>query len=367
MLKGGSAMHILTAGNALSQNQYLNNANYYLLLQNDCNLVLYNSSTFMNNQSIWSTSSSMQGNNFCTFQVNTTGILSIYNTSTSSGLSQCYNIIVNSCDLWDAQGQTGSGSSFFIMLTSDGSLDVYEFQNDSSLVLSLPANGPYPNNEVTPGQIGSSPPSNNSSPTALSSLSVYGPYWDSMTQEHPFNVSYMPSGYYLPEGSLSNGPYSLTMEDNCTLKIISPNTSTDLSTPGNSHCVLTLQQNGTLQLQTNDTHEFVSDVNPASRDVDGDVDWILYLDQTGFLHVRELGNATNELWNNTGAGAVKNSNNNRSLIGILVGVIGGVLLIVIISVIWLYYAHASKQRLKWSHSTNIWFLAKWINNLDCES
>ncbi|KAH8948844.1 hypothetical protein BDL97_11G116300, partial [Sphagnum fallax] len=111
MLKGGSAMHILTAGNALSQNQYLNNANYYLLLQNDCNLVLYNSSTFMNNQSIWSTSSSMQGNNFCTFQVNTTGILSIYNTSTSSG----------------------SGSSFFIMLTSDGSLDVYEFQNDSSL------------------------------------------------------------------------------------------------------------------------------------------------------------------------------------------------------------------------------------------
>ncbi|KAH8948845.1 hypothetical protein BDL97_11G116400 [Sphagnum fallax] len=148
----------------------------------------------------------------------------------------------------------------------------------------------------------------------------------------------MPSGYYLPEGSLSNGPYSLTMEDNCTLKIISPNTSTDLSTPGNSHCVLTLQQNGTLQLQTNDTHEFVSDVNPHSINGDGDIDWILYLDETGFLHVRDLLNATHDLWNNV---PVKNSKNNRSLIGILVGVLGGVLLIVIISVIWLYYAHAS--------------------------
>jgi hypothetical protein len=379
MLKGGSTINILMAGNALSQNQYLNNANYYLLLQNDCNLVLYNSSTFMNNQSIWSTDSSNQGNNSCTLQVDTGGFLSIYNASTSSGLLQCYNQTADSaCVPWSGQNYaTGFGDPFFVMLTRDGTLDVYDFSNDvPKVVFSIYTNGSanngtglYGNDVATPGQgqILSSPP--NSSATPPSSLSVYGLYWDFVTRGHPFNVSYMPRGYYLSEGSLSNGPYYLTMEDNCTLKIITANGSIiwHFSTPGNSHCVLTLQQNGTLQLQTNDTHEFVSDVNPASRDVDGDVDWILYLDQTGFLHVRELGNATNELWNNTGAGAVKNSNNNRSLIGILVGVIGGVLLIVIISVIWLYYAHASKQRLKWSHSTNIWFLAKWINNLDCES
>jgi hypothetical protein len=124
-----------------------------------------------------------------------------------------------------------------------------------------------------------------------------------------------------------------------------------------------LEQNSTLQLQTNDTHEFVSDVQSVPGDVD--VDWILYLDQTGVLHVRELLDPEIELWNS--AEPVKRSKNNILLIGIIVGVIGGVLLIVIISVIWLYYAHTSKQRLKWSHSTNIWFLAKWINNLDCES
>jgi len=369
MLKGGSTINILTAGNALSQNQYLNNSNYYLLLQNDCNLVLYNSSTFMNSQAMWSTNSSMQGNYFCTFQVNTSGILSIYNASTSSGLSKCY--VEQTCDLWDGETYgTGSGASFFIWLTSNGTLEVYDFQNgDPNPVFSILANGSannfsgsYQNDVVTPDQIWSSPPSNNSSPTPPSSLSVYGPYWDSMTKGYPFNVSYMPRGYYLSEGSLSNGPYYLTMEDNCTLKIISPNSSRDLSTPGNSHCVLTLQQNGTLQLQTNDTHEFVSNVYSASGDVD--VDWILYLDQTGVLRVRELLHPANELWN---TGAVKNSQNNGSLIGILVGVLGGVLLIVIISVIWLYYAHPSKQRTKWSHSTNIWFLAKWINNLDCES
>jgi hypothetical protein len=376
MLKGGSTTNILMAGNALSQNQYLNNANYYLLLQNDCNLVLYNSSTFMNNQSMWSTNSSNQGNNSCTLQVDTGGFLSIYNASTSVDLSHCYNQTNNSaCVPWSGQNYaTGSGDPFFLMLTGDGTLEVYDFQNDDPKVdfqiytngSANNGSGAYPNDVTTPGLISSSPRPNNSSPTPPSSLSVYGPYWDFVTRGHPFNVSYMLRGYYLSEGSLlSNVPYSLTMEDNCTLKIIAPNGSIiwSFSTPGNSHCVLTLQQNGTLQFQTNDTHEFVSDVHSASGDID--IDWILYLDQTGVLHVRELLNATNELWNTV---SVKNSNNNRSLIGILVGVIGGVLLIVIIiSVIWLYYAHASKQRLKWSHSTNIWFLAKWINNLDCES
>ncbi|CAK9871250.1 unnamed protein product [Sphagnum jensenii] len=128
------------------------------------------------------------------------------------------------------------------------------------------------------------------------------------------------------------------MEDNCTLQIIATNGSIiwQFPAPGNSHCVLTLQQNGTLQLQTNDTHEFVSNVHSASGDVD--VDWILYLDQTGVLHVQELLNVANELWKTVPA---KSSKNNRLLIGVLVAVIGGVLLIVIISVIWLYYAHAS--------------------------
>jgi hypothetical protein len=374
MLKGGSAQNILMAGNALSQTQYINNANYYLLLQNDCNLVLYNVSTFTGSESIWSTNTSNQGNNFCTFQVDTGGFLSIYNASTSSDLSHCYNQTnISTCVPWSGQPYaTGSGDPFFVMLTGDGTLDVYDFSNDlPKVVFSIYTNGSanngtglYGNDVAIPGQgqIVSSPPNNSANPP--SSLSVYGPYWDFVTRGHTFNVSYMPRGYYLSEGSLSSGDYFLTMEDNCTLQIIATNGSIiwQFPTPGNSHCVLTLQQNGILQLQTNDTHEFVSDVHSASGDFD--VDWILYLDQTGVLHVRELLNASNELWNTV---PVKNSKKNRSLIGILVGVIGGALSIVIISVIWLYYAHTSKQTLKWSQSTNIWFLAKWINNLDCES
>ncbi|CAK9197942.1 unnamed protein product, partial [Sphagnum troendelagicum] len=221
MLKGGSAQNILMAGNALSQSQYLNNANYSLILQNDCNLVLYNDSTVTDSEAIWSTNTSNQGNNFCTFQVDTGGFLSIYNASTSSDLSHSY----------------------------DGTV-------------------PHLNDVATPGpgQVVSSP-SNSSEPT-IPSLSVYGPYWDFVTRGHTFNVSYMPRGYYLSEGSLSSGDYFLTMEDNCTLQIIATNGSIiwQFPTPGNSHCVLTLQQNGTLQLQTNDTHYFVSDVDSASGD-----------------------------------------------------------------------------------------------------
>jgi hypothetical protein len=132
MLKGGSAMNILTAGNALNQSQYLNNTNYYLVLQNDCNLVLYYGSTFTNNQSIWSTNTSMQGNHFCTFQVDTHGFLSIYNGSTSSGLSQCYSQTADqTCVPWSGTTYaTGSGHPFFIMLTENGTLDVYDFDND---------------------------------------------------------------------------------------------------------------------------------------------------------------------------------------------------------------------------------------------
>ncbi len=348
-------MNILTAGNALSQSQYLNNANYYLVLQNDCNLVLYNSSTFMSSQSIWSTNSSTQGNNFCTFQVDTGGFLSIYNASTSSGLSKCYNKTTDpTCMPWAGQSYaTGFGDSFFVMLTENGTLEVYDFENGSpNMVFSIYTNGSanngsglYDNDVATPGQNWSSPPSNNSSPTPPSSLSLYGPYWDFVTRGHPFNVSYMPRGYYLSEGFLSghNYDYYLTMEDNCTLQIKATNGAIiwQFHTPGNSDCVLTLQQNGTLQLQTNDTHKFVSDVYSASGDVD--VDWILFLDPYGVLHVQDV-NSSNHLWKSTGL--VMNSRNNRSLIGILVGVLGGVLLIVIISVIWLYYAHPSKQRTK---------------------
>jgi hypothetical protein len=338
MLKGGSAINILTAGNALSENQYLNNEDYYLVLQNDCNLVLYNDI-----QTFWSTNTSRQGNNFCTLQVDTHGFLSIYNASTYSGLSQCYNQVNNSKCVAAGQGYaTGSGDPFFVMLLGDGTLSVYDFGNEiPQVVFSIYTNGVATNGsglyDVTPRQIPSSPPNNSGKPP--SSLSVYGPYWDFVTRGHPFNVSYMPRGYYLSQGSLSSGDYFLTMEDNCTLQIIHTNGSfrQPLSTPGNSHCVLTLQQNGILQLQTNDTHEFVSNVNSVAGDVD--VDWILYLDEFGVLRVRELLYPANELWNTQ---TIKNSKNNRSLIGILVGVIGGVLLIVIISVIWLYYGHRSK-------------------------
>jgi hypothetical protein len=56
------------------------------------------------------------------------------------------------------------------------------------------------------------------------------------------------------------------------------------------------------------------------------------LDQfTGGLHVRDILNPSNELWNSLSKWT--NNNNHTSLIGILVGVIGGVILIVIISMI----------------------------------
>jgi hypothetical protein len=130
---------------------------------------------------------------------------------------------------------------------------------------------------------------------------------------------------------------------------------------------LTLQQNGILKIQINDFQYygfFFYGINQTLRDIN--VDWVLYLDQfTGGLHVRDILNPSNELWNNLNKWT---SNNNRtSLTGILVGVIGGVILIFFISMIWLYYAHASEQRFQCFFLPIFGFWMKWINKFNCES
>jgi hypothetical protein len=61
--KGGIALNILTAGNALfgNQTQYLSNSGYYLVMQPDCNLVMYRGSSLATSHQVWQTSTAGNG------------------------------------------------------------------------------------------------------------------------------------------------------------------------------------------------------------------------------------------------------------------------------------------------------------------
>ncbi|KAH8966208.1 hypothetical protein BDL97_03G012700, partial [Sphagnum fallax] len=120
---GGIALNILTAGNALfgNQTQYLSNSGYYLVMQRDCNLVMYQGSSLAASHQVWQTSTAGSGSD-CWLLMQTDGNLVIYNTTGSppSGPWSSKSYITGIPD-----------PNFFVLLQSNGELDIYNFQNDN--------------------------------------------------------------------------------------------------------------------------------------------------------------------------------------------------------------------------------------------
>jgi hypothetical protein len=173
--------------------------------------------------------------------------------------------------------------SSFAMLQSNGELDVYNFQNDNPTLYKVAVDATGPSS--TGG-----PPSFNISLATIPTLSFDGPY--------------MAIGYYFPKmSSLQNGPFILTLGTNCTLQSKNGLSNTVLwETPLNAtgleqQCELTLQQDGNLQIQTNDTNEILWTTNTTG---DPSVNWVLYIDsKTGDISIGDILIPTDILWKNT--------------------------------------------------------------------
>jgi hypothetical protein len=219
------------------------------------------------------------------------------------------------------------------MLQSDGELDIYNFENDNPKLYKIAA----PISSIAPTSTGS-PPLFNVSFATTPTLSFNGPY--------------MPIGYYFPTmSSLQNGPFSLTLENDCTLQSKNGSSNTVLwETPSNGsglnqQCELTLQQDGNLQIQTTDTNEILWTTNTIG---DSSVNWVLYIDSiTGDLSIGDIMQPTHILWKNTlisnfPIGSNLNTHSGKWLILELVGASAGGFLLGIASLVLTYYACASK-------------------------
>jgi hypothetical protein len=270
--KGGIALNILTAGNALfgNQTQYLSNSGYYLVMQPDCTLVMYQGSSLATSHRVWGPTAGKGSDCWLTMQ--TDGNLVVNNATCDPP-----------CIQWESNTYMFEGNQdqgFFLMLKSNGELDMYNFQNDNPILYKTIVSNPL---DPT-----GSPPLFNVSLATTPTLSFYGPY--------------MAIGYHLPKMStLQNGPFSLTLGTNCSLQSKNTLSNTVLwETPSNAdvlQCELTLQQDGNLQIQTNDTNEILWTTNTTG---DSSVNWVLYIDSTtGNLSIGDILLPTDILWKNT--------------------------------------------------------------------
>ncbi len=335
--KGGIAVNILTAGSALSgtQTQYLSSSGYYLVMQPDCNLVMYQGSTLATSHQVWQTNTTGEGSD-CFLAMQEDGNLVLHNTTL------CYL-----CAKWNSQTNTRGlpDSSFFLMLQSNGELDIYNFENDNPKLYSTVVNVSSLNPSATP-------PSFNVSLATTPTLIFDGPY--------------MAIGYYLPKlSSLQNGPFNLTLENDCTLQSKNGSSNTVLwgnSSNGsginqqcgsgiNQQCELTLQQDGNLQIQTTDTNEILWTTNTPG---DSSVNWVLCIDSiTGDLYILDIMQPTHILWKNTFGSTPpipsnctivpnQTTHSGKWLILELIGASAGGFLLGITSLVLTYYACASK-------------------------
>jgi len=327
--KGGIALNILTAGNALfgNQTQYLSNSGYYLVMQPDCNLVMYRGSSLATSHQVWQTSTAGNGSD-CWLTMQADSDLVMYNATCGPP-----------CALWASKSYMSGkpDPSFFLMLQSNGELDIYNFQNDNPKLYSTVVS-------VNPLDPSGSPPLFNVRLVTTPTLYCYGPY--------------MAIGYYLPKmSSLQNGPFSLTLGTDCTLQSKNGSNNKVLwETPSNAsrleqQCELTLQQDGKLQIQTSDTNEILWTTNTTG---DSSANWVLHIDSiTGNLSIRDIMQLTDNLWTNTlrsnppiGSNYTTvpnpNTHSGKWFILELLGVFAGSFLLGITSLVLTYYVCTSK-------------------------
>ena len=270
---------------------------YYLVLQPDCDLILYNQS----GQAIMHTDSSQTnypaGDSLnCSLWMQSDGNCVIYNFTSANWTAE-FSVSYNS--IWAQAGFSDpSWNSSFLLLGGDGSLDFYT--PNATL---RPASGGY--------NIYSKPylrivDVNASSPV---NYPEFDPYTVNYTEWVPSTsldgYPYMPAGYFLSadQGLVTpNKDYTLELNaSDCSLHTQQNlyaggtqnlwNSSTTDGSAENRPCQLELLENGTLL----DSNQVYWNSNTSGRD--SSVSWILKLDPDhGNLSVSDIQNSTNLLW-----------------------------------------------------------------------
>lgn len=355
---GGMALNVLVGSDLMEPvkaTQYLNvSTGFYLVMQPDCNLVLYNGS-----QPAMSTNTSCEPGAMAantTLTMDTDGYLGINELVIGPGSS----VSPFTTPVWSYYWAAGSPRPLYpyMILRDNGSCDFYDFSGNE-LLSDYPLLTPY-----TPlGLSAPSPaPASSNASRGISVIpNIAYPFPPELVWKPKVSLDgfpYMPAEYFLSQGSklqTVDVRFVLTLGSDCNLQ------SKEILTNGSDkvvwesgtnssevrNCQLMLQQDGRLQILNN-----VSGAVYWNSTLTGNasVSWMLRLGlDNGGLRISDIEDPGTVLWSNFDLNQAKSisqasSKSNRTTPLILVGVIGGASVLAMAGLAFLYYyARASKH------------------------
>ena len=321
---------------------------YYLVMQPDCDLILYNQSGLPLKHTD-SSRESADGSLFnlnCSLWMQSDGNCVIYNLTTADWLNHSLN--GNPSIPWAESGYSDpQWNASFLLLGGDGSLDFYT--PNATLRQNRLTN-------LTVVDVNASSPVNY--PKFDPNNSTYSAWEPGVSlDEYP----YMPAEYFLSAGkrlqTLSSPGFALELNaGDCNLQsqqlLYAGGTQTlwNSSTTGslqNHTCQLELLQNGTLQVRDLNSNELYWKSGTSG---DSTVSWILKLDpNNGTLSVSDITNSSNLLWTNApnslspSPQPIPKSTSDQSIVWIVVGVIVGAFVMAMAALGLYFYARDSKH------------------------
>jgi len=318
---------------SLGTGQYLSVSDqYYLVMQPDCKLVLYNQS----GQPIRSTNATRPTSPppYCSLSLEADGNLVIYAREWTSVNGD--SLLLRIVSIWD-QGFVSSneGNHSFLLLGSDGSLDFYDNsgkRRDSTSGLRA---------------------------EYINTTSIQPAYFLQSTAWRPTvsleDFPHMPAEYFLAEGKrllTENSRFEFVLGSDCNLQsreiqlgsVVWESGTSSLN--WNHECQLILQQDGLLVLR--DWNASKVYWSSGLQDRNGSVSWILKVDpENGSLSVRDITNSSKILWTTVQPEPEPKPKPKRPILGIVLGVVGGLCVLALAT--FGLYAYARKSKLRLLH------------------
>lgn len=347
---GSMAVNVLVGSDLMQPvmaTQYLNVSTFYLVMQPDCNFILYNLSQPVFSTNTSCTPGSQLGQ--CTLTMDSDGYVNINEVGGPNA-----NFSTTTTSVWSYYWAAGTPRPLYpyMILRGNGSCDFYDF-NGNLLLSDYPLLTPYFNLSLAAPNAGTVP------------ADVGYPFPSELAWKPNISLDgfpYMPAEYFLAQGSklqtVDQG-FVLELGRDCNLqsKVISTNGSERILWESGTKsseirdCQLMLQQDGRLEIRSN-----VSGVVYWNSSVTGNVSvsWVLRLDsQNGGFSISDIEDSSTVLWRNLDPSQAKppgqasrraSNKSNRTTTWIVVGVIGGASVLAIAGLASLYYyARASKH------------------------
>ncbi|KAG0601982.1 hypothetical protein M758_11G152600 [Ceratodon purpureus] len=339
----------------LDPKEYLSvSGKYYFVMQPDCRLVLYNSSS---GQPLLATGFDPKlyagyrvGIQNCSLVMQSDGNLVMYNITraqydwaNTTWVNEVWAKSAWMFSVWSQGFFNVFNSHSFLLLDGDGRLEYYfangtRFSGFSFESVAVIASSMLNYSSFNPNSNG---------------YKAWQP--DKSLDEFP----YMPAGYFLSAGKrlvTTNSAYMLDLNaTDCNLRLLNGTRilwqSNTLTSSKNRACLLELQQNGFLQIRDQNSSAVYWNSTKAGNII---VSWILKVDpDNGSLSVSDITNSSKILWTvnpDPAPSAPANAQalaaptkSDRPILWIVVGVLGGAIFLVAMAALGLYfYARESR-------------------------